>query len=345
MKTATKPQKKAATEELTGRQKAAVVLMALGPQSAADITKGLTPSEIEEISYEIARLDRVSPQTVDEVLAEWGQMGAAATSIAEGGVEYAKQVLESVVGTQKAAVILKRIEAQLRENAGFRNLRNADPEQVGALLRNEHPQTIALLLAQLEPDQTANMLKAFPTKLGGDVLLRLAKLDKVLPEVLQVLEQCYGSESTVTISKDMSVAGGPQTVAIVLNQMTATLEKELMDAIATADPSLSDEIKNLMFVFEDILRLDDRSMQRVLRDVQMKELALALKAASEPLRQRIIGLMSQRAADTLREEISFLGPVRLRDVEAAQASVVRMIRGLEAAGEIVIGGSDDDMVE
>jgi flagellar motor switch protein FliG len=339
---ATRP--KSAAEDLSGKQKAAVVLMAMGPQAAAEITKIFTAAEIEEISYEIARMERVSSEVVNDVLAEWGQMEQAAVSIAEGGVDYARQVLESAVGAQKAATILKRIETQLRESAGFRNLRNADPSQMAALLRNEHPQTVALLLAHLEPEQTASMLKDFPPELGGDVLLRLARLDKVLPEVLQVLEKCYGSESTVTISKDLSVAGGPQAVANVLNQMTASLEKELIDIIATHDAPLSDDIKNLMFTFEDIVRLDDRSMQRVLRDVQMKELALALKAASEPLKTRIIGLMSSRAADTLREEMSFLGPVRLRDVESAQAAVVRNIRALEAAGEIVIGGGDDDMV-
>jgi flagellar motor switch protein FliG len=183
-----------------------------------------------------------------------------------------------------------------------------------------------------------------PAAFGGNVLLRLAKLDKVLPEVLSVMERCYGNETTVSISKDLSVAGGPKAVASVLNQVAGSLEKELLEVIAERDADLSDEIKNLMFVFEDLLRLDDRSMQRVLRDVQMKELALALKTASEELKTKILSLMSTRAADTLNEEISFLGPVRLRDVEAAQTSIVRMVRELETAGEIVIGGGDDDLV-
>ncbi len=199
-------------------------------------------------------------------------------------------------------------------------------------------------MAHLEADQTAAILKQLPTELGGEILLRLARLDKVLPEVLQVLERCYGSESTVSITKDLSVAGGPQAVATVLNRMTGSVEKELLESIAARDPTLSEQIKNLMFVFEDIVRLDDRSLQRVLKDVQMKELALALKAASDPLKQRILSLMSSRAADALREEMGFLGPVRLRDVESAQTAIVKMVRALEAAGEIVIGGSDDDMV-
>jgi flagellar motor switch protein FliG len=212
------------------------------------------------------------------------------------------------------------------------------------LLRNEHPQTAALLLAHLDAEQTGAILRNLPPEFGGNALLRLARLDKVLPEVLQVMERCYGSESTVSISKDMSVAGGPKAVASVLNQVAGTLEKELLEVIAERDIELSDEIKNLMFVFDDLRRLDDRSLQRVLRDVQMKELALALKTASEELKTKLLSLMSNRAADTLNEEISFLGPVRLRDVEAAQSSIVRMVRDLEAAGEVVLGGSGDDVV-
>jgi flagellar motor switch protein FliG len=331
-------------EELNGRQKAAIVLMAMGPQVAAEITKNLAQAELEEISFEIARLDRVPSEIVTTVLSEWGQMETAAHSIAEGGVDYARKVLEQALGPQKAAAIVKRIEAQLRENAGFQNLRNADPAQVGGLLRGEHPQTIALLLAHLEPDQTAAILRETPTELGGEVLLRLARLEKVLPEVLLVLERCYGSESKVSISKDMTVAGGPEAVAAVLNRMTGTVEKELLSGIATRDPELCDAIKNLMFVFEDLVRLDDRALQRLLRDVQMKELALSLKAASDTLKERVIPLMSKRAADSLREEMEMLGPVRLRDVEAAQAEIVKLVRALEESGEIVIATSGDDLV-
>jgi len=200
------------------------------------------------------------------------------------------------------------------------------------------------LLAHLEPDQTAGVLRELPPEIGSEVLLRLARLEKVLPEVLNVLERTYGAESSVSLSRDMSVAGGPEAVAAVLNRLPGSVEKDLLGGIGNKDPELCDAIKNLMFVFEDISRLDDRGLQRLLRDVQMKELALALKAASDGLKQRILPLMSTRAADALREEMEFLGPVRLRDVETAQANIVRMVRSLEEAGEIVIGGGDDDMV-
>jgi flagellar motor switch protein FliG len=331
-------------ESLTGRQKAAIVLMAMGPEAAAEITKSLNAEEMEEISFEIARMDRVPPEIVTATLSEWGQMETAALSIAEGGVDYARRVLEQSLGTQKAAGILKRIETQLKESSGFRNLRQADPAQVTGLLRNEHPQTIALLLAHLEPDQTASILKELPPETGSEVLWRLARLGRVLPEVLMVLERTYGTDSTVTISKDMEVAGGPDAVAGVLNRLTASFEKSLMDGIAEKDPDLCEQIKNLMFVFEDIVRLDERSIQRLLRDVQMKELALALKTASEDLKQKILPLMSSRAADSLREEMEFLGAVRLRDVEVAQTNIVKLVRALEATGEVVISGGDDEMV-
>ena len=331
-------------EDLTGRQKAAIVLMAMGPQSAGAITKNLGQQELEEISFEIARLDRVPSDIVTTVLAEWGQMETAAHSIAQGGVEYARQVLESALGAPKAAAIVKRIETQLRDNAGFQNLRNADPVQIGGLLRGEHPQTIALLLAHLEADMTASILREMPTDVGGEVLLRLAKLEKVLPEVLNVLERSYGSESSVSISNDMAVAGGPDAVANVLNRLAGSIEKELLEGIGTRDAALGEEIKNLMFVFEDLVRLDDRALTRLLRDVQTKDLALSLKAASDELKQRLTPLMSKRAAESLREEMDMLGPVRLRDVEAAQAEVVRLVRALEESGEIVIATNSDDLV-
>lgn len=334
----------ASIDELTGTQKAAIVLMAMGKEAAARITQTLSPADLEQIAFEIARLDSVPPDITRAVVLEWEQMETAAHSIAQGGVEYARQVLEQAVGPQKAASILKRIETQLRDNKGFANLRHADPQQISALVRNEHPQTVALLLAHLDPNQTAAVLKELPTALGGEVLYRLARMEKVLPEVLQVLERSYGSDSSVKLSQDVSVAGGPQSVAAVLNLLVGSLEKELLDTIARQDPDLCEEIKNLMFVFEDIGALDDRSLQRLLREVDVKQLALALKAASEELRARIASCMSQRAMEALKEEMEYMGPVRLRDVELAQTAVVSQVRALEEAGEIIVGSGDDELV-
>jgi flagellar motor switch protein FliG len=331
-------------EDLSGAQKSAVLLLALGAEASATITQTLSPAELENISLEIARLDRVPSEVVDAVIAEWQQMEMAAHSIAEGGVEHARRILEQAVGPQKAGAIIKKIESQLRESAGFNNLRNADPQQLTNLVSNEHPQTIALLLAHLEPGQAAGVLGDLPTELAAMVLYRVARMEKVLPEVLQVLEHSFGADTTVTLAKDLTAAGGLESVANVLNLMSGSVEKELLENIGRQDADLCEQIKNLMFVFEDLLKLDDRSVQRLLRDVQTRDLALGMKGASEQLRGRVFGLLPQRAGNALREEIELLGPVRLKDVESAQAEIVKLVRALEEAGEIQIGGGKDDMV-
>jgi flagellar motor switch protein FliG len=339
-----RPRSSVHIEDLSGAQKSAVLLLSMGPEAAATITQSLSPAELENITLEIARLDRVPSEVVDAVIAEWQQMETAVHSVAEGGVDYARRILEQAVGPQKASSILKRIESQLRESAGFNHLRNADPQQLTNLVQNEHPQTIALLLAHLEPAQAAGVLADLPLELAGTVLYRIARMEKVLPEVLQVLEHSFGGDAVVNLARDLTAAGGLESVAAVLNLMSGTAEKELLENIGRQEPELSEAIKNLMFVFEDIQKLDDRAVQRLLRDVQTRDLALAMKGASEGLRQRVFSLLPQRAANALREEIDLLGPVRLRDVEHAQSEVVKMVRALEEAGEISIGGGKDDMV-
>lgn len=331
-------------DDLTGRQKAAVLIMALGAEASEPITSGLSPEELEGISYEIACFDEVPMELAEAVLREWEQTEEAAFSLSEGGVDYAREILERALGPQKAAVVLKRIESQLRES-GFQNLRNADPQQLTSVLRNEHPQTIALILAHLDSVLVADVLKQLDPALGSDVTYRLARMEKVLPEVLRIIEQSLGTEAALSLSQDMSSAGGPAAVAEVLNLVNASLEKELLEGIERYDGDLCEEIKSLMFVFEDIIKLDEKALQRVLREVDSKELAMALKAASAELKERITGTMSRRAVGALTEEMEFLGPVRLRDVEAAQSEIVKHVRALEEAGEIVIGGANDDFVE
>ncbi|HEY8484240.1 MAG TPA: flagellar motor switch protein FliG [Longimicrobiales bacterium] len=331
-------------EDLTGRQKAAVLLMALGADAASRITQSLTPEELEAISFEIARLESVPVSVVEAVLEEWQQTEQAAHTLAQGGVEYARQILERALGPQKAAVVLKRIESQLRDTAGFRNLRNADPQRLSGVLRNEHPQTIAFILAHLEPYLVAEVIKQLPASLGASVLYRMARMAKVLPEVLQVVERSLRTESELSLTQDVAAVGGPPSVAAVLNLVTGTLEQELLDGIAQWDEGLREEIQELMFVFTDLTKLDDRSLQRVVAAVELRELALALRAAPEEVKRRIRSVMSQRAVSALEEEMELLGPVRLRDAEAAQASIVRKVRALEEAGEIVLGSGADDIL-
>lgn len=332
-------------DELTGKQKVAVLLMALGEEASAQITKNLPAEDVEAISFEIAKMERVEPHVVEDILAEWQHTEQAAFSLASGGVDYARRVLEKAFGPSKAAQVLKRIEAQLHDHISLTHLRNADPQQLTAIIRNEHPQTIALILAFLDPSQTAAVLREVDPMMGSDILLRIARMEKVLPDVLRIIEDSVGVGSDLTLSGDGSAAGGPEAVAEVLNLLAAGLEKDLLDGVAEKDVDLSEQIKNLMFVFEDIVKLDDRGITRLLRDVDTRELSVALKLASEELRDRILGSMSSRARDSLLEEMEFLGPVRVSDVEVAQASIVKMARALEEAGEIVIGGGDDMVIE
>lgn len=335
---------RAGVEDLSPRQKVAVLLMALGEDASADVTRNLATEEVEAISFEIARMGQVEPAVVEAVLDEWEQTERAAFSLAEGGVDYARRLLENVFGTQKAAAVLRRIEAQLHDHISLSHLRRADPQQLAAVLRSEHAQSVALVLAYLDPAQTAAILKQVEPDEGSEILLRMARMEKVLPDVLKVVEASIGSETDLTFSDGMS-AGGPQAVAEVLNLVASGLEKELLDRLGSREPDLSEEIKDLMFVFEDVAKLDEKAIQRLLRDVDTRILAMALKVASEELKDCILAGLSSRARDSLTEEMEFLGPVRVSDVESAQSSIVRTARQLEEAGEIVIGGSDDLVVD
>jgi flagellar motor switch protein FliG len=333
-----------AEEAVTGIQKAAILCMVLGAEPATKITQHLSPDELEAISYEIARTDAVPAERVEQVLTEWMESMLGAGSLAAGGMSYAREILEQALGPAKAAAVLKRISDQLSDTAGLYRLRNADPQQLSSTLRNEHPQTVALILAHLEPAHTAAVIKELDPAVGSEVVFRMARMEKVSPEMLQLIERTLTSEADLASSRGMSVSGGPAAAAAVLNLLNASLEKELLDGVAQRDPALSEQIKSLMFVFEDLQKLDARALQRLLREVETKELALALKLASEDLRLKIKGAMSQRAVAALTEEIDLLGPVRMRDVEDAQTQIIRKLRALEESGEIVLNGGADDVV-
>jgi len=253
-------------------------------------------------------------------------------------------VLDKAFGTTKAKEILKRIMGQLADTAGLQRLRNADPQQIANMLRGEHPQTVALILAHLQTTLTAAVLKEFDPSIGGEVTYRMAKMEKVSPDMLLLIERSFGSESELDFQAGMSRAGGPAAVAGVLNLLQGVLEKTLLEKITDRDHDLAEQIKNLMFVFEDIATLDDRALQRLLRDIDAKTLALSLKAASMELKERIQSQMSQRAVAALKEEMEMMGPVRMRDVEGAQSQIVTQVRALEESGDIVIGGGDEVVI-
>ena len=326
---------------LSGRQKAAIICMAVGSEAAAKITQRLTPEETEAITFEIARVDQVSADTVNAVLGEWLEGVVAADALAGGGVDFAREVLEKAFGSQRANQILKRIQSQLEDSAGLRRLRNADPQQLVNTLRGEHPQTLALIMSHLQPTQTAAILKELDPSLGSEVVFRMARMEKVSPDMLNLIERSLAAETELSMSQGMSSSGGPEAVAQVLNLVHSSLEQQLLDGVGARDAALCEQIKNLMFVFEDIATLDVRALQRLLREIEAKTLALALKAASEELKAKILGAMSQRAVGSLKEEMEMMGPVKMRDVEAAQITIVTQIRQLEEAGEIVISAGDD----
>jgi flagellar motor switch protein FliG len=289
-------------------------------------------------------MDRVSTEVTDAVLAEWLDVMLAADSIASGGLEFSRELLTRAFGPQKSQAMIKRIQSQISETAGLHRLRNADPQQLGNMLRAEHPQTIALILAHLKTAHTAAVLKELDPSLGAEVVLRMARMEKVSPDMLQLIERSILTETDLSPQQGLSTSGGPAAVADVLNLIAPSLEKALMKRVSDADEALADQIKNLMFVFEDIVSLDNRSLQRLLREVDVKQLALALKSATNEVKNKILGAMSQRAGAALKEEIEMLGPSRKREIESAQLAIVAVIRKLEDDGEIVVNGGGDDVV-
>ncbi|MFO7256022.1 MAG: flagellar motor switch protein FliG [Bacillota bacterium] len=334
------------TQGLTGRQKAAIFMIALGPEMAARVFRHLKPDEMETISLEIANQRTVTPDERDLVLQEFYQMAIAQSYIASGGLDYARELLEKALGPAKAMEILQRLTASLQVRP-FDLIRKTDPSQLLSFIQNEHPQTIALIMAYLHPDQAATVLSALPPERQADVARRIAIMDRTSPEVLKEVERVLERKLASLVSQDYTVAGGVEAVVEILNRVDRGTEKTIMEALAVQDPALADEIKKRMFLFEDIVHLDNRTVQRILREVDMnRDLPLALKVASEEVKQKIFRNISKRAAENLRESMEYLGPVRLRDVEEAQTKIVNIIRRLEEEGEIVIarGGGDDIVV-
>lgn len=332
-------------EALTGAQKAAVLCMSLGTDVASKVMQLLQPDQVELVSREIAAMPMADTRTVEGVLLEYRQVARAAQSLSEGGLTRATEILEQSFGPQKAKQILEKIKEQLTDT-GLRKLKKAAPEVLLSVLRGEHPQTLALILAHLDSKQASTVIEVMDTELASDVLFRVARMEKVAPEMLAVVEQGLASKTDLTLSSEMTASGGPAAVAKVLTLASGSVEKAIIELITQRSHDLAQQISNLMFAFEDLTTLDGKAMQRILRDVDSKELALALKAASAELKQHILKNMSERAGSALEEEIEFLGPVRVKDVEAAQSRIIAAVRTLEEAGEIVLGGrgGDDEVI-
>mgnify|MGYP001258250173 FL=1 len=327
--------------QLTGRQKAAVFLVSLGSDVSSEIFKHLREDEIEQLTFEIARLDKIEPDDKDRVLQEFQEMMMAQEFISQGGIDYARDVLERALGTQKAIDIVNRLTSSLQVRP-FDFIRRTDPSHLLNFIQGEHPQTIALILAYLDPQKAALILAELPHNVQADVARRIAEMKRTSPDVLREVERVLERKLSTLASEDFTQAGGIDTVVEVLNNVDRGTEKIIIEALEEEDPELAEEIKKRMFVFEDIVLLDDRSIQKVLREVDTQELAKALKGVDAEVQEKIFRNMSKRAASLLREDMDFMGPIRLRDVEEAQQKIVNIIRKLEDAGDIVVARAGEE---
>ncbi|PWA13502.1 flagellar motor switch protein FliG [Pueribacillus theae] len=330
------------SRKLTGKQKAAILLIALGPDVSAQVYKHLTEEEIEKMTLEITNVRKVDAQLKEEVLEQFHQIALAQDYISQGGIAYAKMVLEKALGKNDAMNIINRLTQTLQVRP-FDFARKAEPAQILNFIQHEHPQTIALILSYLDPGVSGQILSDLPQEMQADIAKRMATMDRTSPEIINEVEQILERKLSTTVTQDYTQTGGVESVVEVLNSVDRATEKTILDALEIQDPELAEEIKKRMFVFEDIVTLDNRAIQRVIRDVENEDLLLSLKAASEEVKEIIYSNMSQRMVETYKDELEYMGPVRLRDVEEAQMRIVAVIRRLEESGEIVIarGGGDD----
>ena len=334
-----------ANAELTGVQKAAVLLITLGPEKSASIFKHLKEEEIEELTLEIANTRSISPQTKEQVLNDFYEVCLAQQYIAEGGIGYAKELLEKALGEQKAQDVITKLTASLQVRP-FEFIRKTDPSQVLNFIQDEHPQTIAMILSYLSPAQSAMILGALTPEKQADVAKRIAMMDRTSPDVIKEVERVLERKLSSLLNQDYTIVGGVDAIVDILNTVDRGTEKHIMESLEIEQPELADEIRKKMFVFEDILLLDDRAIQRVLRDVDNNDLGIALKGANEEVQNVIFKNLSKRLSAMIKEDMEFMGPVRMKDVEEAQQKIVGIIRKLEDSAEIVIsrGGGDEIIV-
>ncbi len=329
-------------KEIPGRRKAAILLVMLGPEKAAQVLKHLAEEDVEMLTIEIANLGKVPDEEKRAVLEEFKELLKAREMLTAGGIEYAKEVLEKAFGPEKAMQIIERLVSSLQVRP-FEFVKKADPLQLVNFLQNEHPQVIALVMSYLEPTMAAQVLGALPEELQIEVVKRIALLERTSPEIVKEIEKNLERKLSGIVSQQFSKVGGIDTAAEIMNNIDRQTEKTIMERLSQESPELAEEIRRRMFVFEDILKLDDRSVQLVLREVDTRDLALALKGASDEVKEKIFKNMSKRAAQLLKDELEFMGPVRVKDVEEAQQKIINVIRRLEEAGEIVIarGGGEE----
>ncbi len=335
--------KKGGKMDMNGRQKAAVFLVTLGSEISAEIFKHLREDEIEALTFEIARLETVDPEMRDAVLLEFRDLMMAQEFITTGGIDYARELLEKSLGNQKAVDIINRLTSSLQTRP-FDFIRRTDPAHLLNFIQQEHPQTIALILAYLEPQKASIILSQLPGEIQSDVAKRIATMDRTSPDVLREVERVLEKKLSTLSSEDYTAAGGVDSIVDILNMVDRSTERQIIETLEEDDPELAEEIKKRMFVFEDIVMLDDKAIQKVLREVDTQELSKALKSVDSEVQDKIFRNMSKRAASLLKEDMEFMGPTRRKDVEEAQQKIVAVIRKLEEAGEVVIARSGEEDV-
>lgn len=323
--------------ELDGVTKAAILLLSLGPDQAAGVLKHLQPEQIEEVTRELAGLGIVQDRLKQDVVTEFYGVSLASATNAEGGLDYAKQILKNSLDSKTADRVLQQIQTQVQKTP-FAFLQKAEAENLLTFIQDEHPQTIALIVCHLPHHKAAEILVGLPQQKQIEVIKRIANMEQTNPEVIREVERGLESRLATMLTQSMERAGGVPMVAEILNLADRTSEKAIMEGLEAEDPDLVEEIRRLMFVFEDVKMVDDKGIQAVLREVDNAELALALKTASQDLQNKIFGNMSERAAALVKEDMQFMGPVRVSDVEAAQQRIVDIVRRLEESGEIIIAG-------
>ncbi len=329
--------KRLSVADLTGKQKAAVLLMSMDVDVAAKVFKDLEMKEVEQIAVEITNLRELPPMVVEDVIEEFYQLMTASSYMVEGGLDYAQLLLEKTYGLERAREIIEKIRV-LTTVRGFSILKKSDPQQLASFLSKEHPQTIALILSHLPPDQSAEVLNEFKEDMRSETILRMATIGKVSPQLVSEIEYVVDQIAEATLSQNLAQAGGVQLVANILNKSNNAIAKAMLESIEEKDYNMALEIKRMMFLFEDIILIDDKGIQRILRDVDKRDLALSLKVSDEKIRAKVFKNMSERAAAVVKEELEFMGPVKLKEVESAQMRIVDVIKKLEEQDEIAIGG-------
>jgi len=334
----------AKSEKLTGIQKAAIIFITLGPDASSGIIKKLPEKDIQKITYEIANIVSVKAEQRQTILDEFMEMNKAKDFLLEGGVDYARNLLSKALGTTRAKEILDKVMEETQQYRPFSIARKADAHQLLNVISNEHPQTIALIMCYMQPDKAAQIMSALPLDLQSEVSYRIATMSSISPMVIKEIEKVLNGKLSSVIRTDSTVVGGIESLVDILNQVDRTTEKNITEGLEREDAELAEKIKESMFVFEDIITLDDVSIQRILREIDTKDLSLALKGCSEEVANSIFKNQSKRAAASLKEDMEFLGPVRLMDVEKAQQKIVGILRRLDEAGEIVLSRGGEDAI-